>query len=75
VWRQCRAAPTQEAVQIAGPSKGEGRAFGSVAWGTQDAWALTASPPPQKGKTPLQLALSNGKAEAAKVLRGAGAIE
>jgi ankyrin repeat protein len=46
-----------------------------VAWGTQDAWALTASPSPQDGNTPLQLAVRNGDAEAAKVLREAGAIE
>ena len=50
-------------------------ALGSAAWGTQDAWALTASPAPQYGETPLQLAVLLGKEEVAKVLREAGAIE
>ena len=45
-----------------------------VAWVTQDAWALTASPLPQDGNTPLQLVVRNGNAEAAKVLHEAGAI-
>ena len=54
---------------------GGGGAFGSAAWGTQDAWALTASPAPQNGKTPLQIALQEGKEEMAKMLREAGAIE
>jgi len=46
-----------------------------VEWGTQDAWALTASPSPQHGgATPLQLALKNQKEEVVKVLREAGAI-
>ena len=46
-----------------------------VASGTQDAWVLTASPAPQNGKTPLQLALEWGNKEVAKMLREAGAIE
>ena len=52
-----------------------------AAWGTQDAWALTASPAPQSGETPLQLALKglfgvveDGHEEVAKMLREAGAI-
>ena len=52
---------------------GAGGAFGSAAWGTQDAWALTASPAPQEGLTPLQYQSRNE--EVAKVLREAGAIE
>ena len=55
-----------------------GGAFGSAAWGTQDAWALTASPAPQNGETPLQVALKGfmgkGHEEVAKMLREAGAI-
>ena len=43
--------------------------------GAQDAWALTASPAPQLGKTPLQTAVQYGKAEVAKILREAGALE
>ena len=66
---------------------GGGGAFGSAAWGAQDAWALTASPAPQYGDTPLYYALmSSGwragseeliraREEVAKVLREAGAIE
>ena len=46
-----------------------------AAWGTQDAWALTASRAPQGGDTPLQTALKNREEEVAKVLREAGAIE
>ena len=49
--------------------------FGSAAWGAQDAWALTASPAPQDGETPLQLAVKHGREEVARVLRDAGAIE
>ena len=52
-----------------------GGAFGSAAWGTQDDWALTASPAPQRGDTPLQLALKKGHEEVAKVLGEAIAIE
>ena len=54
---------------------GGGGAFGSAAWGTQDAWALTAFPAPQDEDTPLHLALEGGHAEVAKVLREAGAVE
>ena len=43
--------------------------------GAQNAWALTASPAPQKGKTPLKLAVIRGKDEVAKILREAGALE
>jgi len=49
--------------------------FGSAAWGAQDAWALTASPAPQNGETPLQIAVQRGKDEVAKILREAGALE
>ena len=45
-----------------------------AAWGTQDAWALTASPAPQAGDTPLQIAVRKGHEEVAKMLREAGAI-
>ena len=45
-----------------------------VAWGTQDAWALTVPPSPQGGRTPLHFALALGHDEVAKVLREAGAI-
>ena len=54
---------------------GGGGAFELVASGTQDAWALTASPAPQYGQTPLQRALEGGHAEVAKMLREAGAVE
>ena len=49
--------------------------------GGQDAWALTASPAPQGGQTPLQRALkgsffdSSPKENVAKMLREAGARE
>ena len=46
-----------------------------VSRGTQDAWALTASPSPQKGTTPLQYALGTCNEEMAKMLREAGAME
>jgi len=49
--------------------------FGSAAWGGQDAWALTASPAPQRGDTPLQLAVNRRHDEVAKILREAGALE
>jgi len=49
--------------------------FGLAAWGEQDAWALTTSPAPQRGKTPLQLAVQLRKDEVAKILRYAGALE
>jgi len=58
-----------------------GGCFGSAAWEAQDAWALTASPAPQFGETPLELALSRkdklvtkDHEEVAKLLREAGAI-
>ena len=41
----------------------------------QDAWALTASPVPQDGKTPLKLAVESGEKDVAKLLREAGAPE
>jgi hypothetical protein len=37
--------------------------------------ALTASPAPQERKTPLQLAVQEGKDEVAKILREAGAFD
>jgi len=43
--------------------------------GAQNAWALTSSCAPQRGKTPLQLAVREGKDEVAKILREAGALE
>ena len=56
--------------------------------GVHDAWALTTSPAPQSGKTPLQLAVDQGNARmplklavvqgkeaVAKMLREAGARE
>ena len=43
--------------------------------GAQNAWALTASPAPQSGKTPLQLAVQMDQDEVAKILREAGALE
>ena len=49
--------------------------MGRLLWGGQGAWALTASPAPQEGKTPLQLAVQEGKDEVAKILREAGALE
>ena len=42
--------------------------------GTQDDWALTDSPVPQYGETPLQIAFDLGRTEVAKMLREAGAI-
>jgi len=48
---------------------------GSAVWGGQDAWALTASPAPQDGETPLQLAVQCGEEKVAKILREAGALE
>ena len=48
---------------------GGGGAFDLVAWVTQDAWALTASPSPQRGETPLQRALAMGLDEVAKMMR------
>jgi len=45
--------------------------------GGQDAWALTASPAPQAGRTPLRraLALGQSRRNVAKMLRKAGARE
>jgi len=43
--------------------------------GAQNAWALTASPAPQEGETPLQVAVLNGNVEVARILREAGAFE
>ena len=66
---------------------GGGGAFGSAAWGTQDAWALTASRAPQDGLTPLHRvlnrnasrfesrALDRGHEDVARMLREAGAAE
>ena len=50
--------------------------------GAQNAWALTASPAPQHGNTPLWVAVqegndmvARGKDEVARILREAGALE
>ena len=43
--------------------------------GGQDAWALTASPAPQAGLTPLRRALGQSQRNVAKMLREAGARE
>ena len=43
--------------------------------GAQNAWALTASPAPQDGFTPLKIAVQEGEDEVAKILREAGALE
>ena len=57
-------------------NEGFGRnAFRIGCVGAQDAWALTFSCAPQRGKTPLRLAVQNGKDEVAKILREAGALE
>jgi len=49
--------------------------FGSDAWGGQDAWALTASPAPQSGETPLHEAAVKGHAAVVEQLLAAGAAK
>ena len=54
---------------------GGGGVFGSAAWGEKDAWELTASPAPQNGMTPLEVAVKQGHEEVAKKLCEADARE
>ena len=64
----------------AGDRRGDDTGLGMDAFrigclGAQHAWALTFSCAPQRGKTPLRLAVQNGQDEVAKILREAGALE
>ena len=74
MWRQGRAAPTQEAVQRVRPSTGGlRRGFRIACLEAQDDWALTASPATQDEDTPLHCAASKGHAAVAEQLLAAKA--
>ena len=76
MWRQGRAAPVQQTLQRVRPWKGgRRRGFRIGCVGHAGCLGADASPSPQDGKTPLQLALEEGNEEVAKMLREAGSVE